>query len=124
MNTLLEPQYDYEHIGTFTRPVIDEAWIADQQEPVVPYHILMQNEVDALREEVKSLRSQLLFPNSEPKFLGFPVRHYNDSEDDLHRTTWEAFVCGQWHVILSGPRWSKEEAMDSIVRILKKEAGL
>ena len=123
MNTLLEPQCDYEHIGTFTRPVIDEAWIANQ-EPVVPYHILMQNEVDALRDEVRTLRSQLLFPNSEPKFLGFPLRSHDASDDDCLRTSWEAFILGEWREIVTcALRFDKKEAVESICNILKMEAG-
>jgi hypothetical protein len=119
LNTEVTGMWDSSTIGAPQRDMIDEPW---QDEPVVPYHVLLQNEIEALRDEVKNLRSQLLFPNSEPKFLGFPVRHYNDSEDDLHRTTWEAFVCGQWRAILSGPRWSKEEACEAICNILRQEA--
>lgn len=128
MNTpLIEP--DYEPIGSFTRPVIDEAWINEQAEQAVeqfaPYHVMLQNEIEALRNEVQTLRSQLLFPNNEPKFLGFPIRQYDASDDDCRRTTYEAYILGEWHeVVTCGLRWDKKEAFDSIVKILKRKAEL
>ena len=125
MNTTLAVIEDYEPIGTITRPVLDEAWLKENTEPFVPYHAMLQNEIEALREEVKELRSQLLFPNNEPKFLGFPLRSHDASDDDCRRTSWEAFILGEWREIVTcGLRFSKEEAFKSIVSILKKEAGL
>lgn len=129
MNTPLAVIEDYEPIGTITRPSIDEAWINEQAEQsveqFVPYHAMLQNEIEALREEVKELRSQLLFPNNEPKFLGFPIRHHDDSDDDCLRTTYEAYILGQWReVVTCGLRFDKKEAVESICNILKMEAGV
>lgn len=125
MNTPLAVIEDYEPIGTITRPVIDEAWIKENTEPFVPYHAMLQNEIEALREEVKTLRSQLLFPNNEPKFLGFPIRHHDASDDDCLRTTYEAYILGQWReVVTCGLRFDKKEAVESICNILKMEAGV
>ena len=125
MNTPLIEQ-DYEPIGSFTRPVIDEEWIKGQgDEQIIPYHVMLQNEIEELRNEVQTLRSQLLFPNNEPKFLGFPIRQYDASDDDCRRTTYEAYILGEWHEIVTcGLRWDKKEAFDSIVKILKRKAEL
>jgi hypothetical protein len=122
LNTEVTGMWDSSTIGAPRRDMIDEPW---QDEPVVPYHVLLQNEIEALRDEVKNLRSQLLFPNSEPKFLGFPIRQYNASDDDCCRTTYEAYILGEWHeVVTCGLRWDKKEAFDSLVKILKGKAGL
>ena len=122
MNTLttLTTECDLERNG-FTRAA-DEPWV---DEPIVPYHVMLQSEIDGLRTEVDSLRSQLLFPNNEPKFLGFPIRQYDASDDDCRRTTYEAYICGEWHeVVTCGLRWDKKEAFESIVKILKRKADL
>ena len=122
MNTPNEmiAECDFERTG-FTR-AIDEPWTGEQ---VAPYHVMLQNEIEALRHEVQSLRSQLLFPNNEPKFLGFPIRQYDASDDDCYRTTYKAFILGEWHeVVTCGLRWDKKEAFDSIVKILKRKAEL
>ncbi len=120
LNTEVTGMWDSSTIGAPQRDMIDQPW---QDEPVVPYHVLLQNEIEALRDEVKNLRSQLLFPNSEPKFLGFPVRHYDASEEDCKRTTYECFILGQWReVVTTALRWDSEEAVDSICNILRREA--
>jgi len=111
---------DLERTG-FSRAA-DEPWTSEQ---TVPYHVMLQNEIEALRNEVQTLRSQLLFPNNEPKFLGFPIRQYDASDDDCRRTTYEAYILGEWHEIVTcGLRWDKKEAFDSIVKILKRKAEL
>ena len=122
MNTpnTMTAECDFERIG-FSRAA-DEPWV---DEPAIPYHVMLQNEIEALRNEVQTLRSQLLFPNNEPKFLGFPIRQYDASDDDCYRTTYEAFILGEWHEIVTcGLRWDKKEAFDSIVKILKRKAEL
>jgi len=122
MNTPNEmiAECDFERTG-FTRAT-DEPWTGEQ---IVPYHVMLQNEIEALRHEVQTLRSQLLFPNNEPKFLGFPIRQYDASDDDCRRTTYEAYILGEWHeVVTCGLRWDKKEAFESIVKILKRKAEL
>lgn len=100
------------------RRMPDEPWHSEQ---AVPYHVMLQNEIDALRDEVKKLRIKLLYVTAEPKFLGFRVRHYDASDDDCQRTTYEAHINGQWQEIVTcGLRWDEDEALESVYRILKK----
>jgi len=55
------------------------------------------------------------------EFMGFPLRCVPHHQDDCARWDYEVEIDGKWHsVIDEGLRWNREEALESLVQILKK----
>ena len=55
------------------------------------------------------------------EFMGFPLRCVPHHQDDCARWDYEVEIDGKWHsVIEEGLRWNREEALEALVRILKK----
>ena len=104
----------------------------------VNHSLIAQSEIDALRGEVQSLRYNLMLaqgevarlkdmvgnPNELPKFLGFPFRYYDDSEEDCKRLTYQVFYCGSWRDINTCTlSFNHKEAVEEIINMIKREAA-
>lgn len=106
----------------------------DEPDLVHPGLLAMQ-EIDSLREELRHERCKRLLAEGEVArmkfeeinpasntFLGWPLRCYDSSDDDCLRTSWEVKIEGVWHEIITcGLRFDKEEAIKSIIQILKSK---
>ena len=104
----------------------------------VNYSLLAQCEIDALRSEVQSLRYDLMLargevarlndmvdnPNGLMKFLGFPFRYVDESDDDCRRLTYQIFYCGSWRdVNTCSLSFNREEAISEIIKMIHREGA-
>jgi hypothetical protein len=56
------------------------------------------------------------------EFMGYPLRCVPAHQDDCERWDYEVEIDGTWYdVIPGGLRWNREEALDSLVKILKNK---
>lgn len=126
-----------EYIGDFSiRSIARSEDVPNELE--VNHSLLAQYEIDALRDEVRSLRYNLSLKNGEclrlkdmidnpqelPKFLGFPFRYYDESDEDCRRLTYQIYYCGQWRDINSySLSFDKDMAVESIIKLIREEAA-
>lgn len=104
----------------------------------VNYSLLAQCEIDALRSEVQSLRYDLMLARGEAatlkdvvddlstfeRFLGFPFRYIDESEEDCARLTYQVFYCGSWRdVNTCSMSFNRDKAIDAIIKMIKLEAA-
>lgn len=58
------------------------------------------------------------------EFMGYPLRCTPAHEDDCERWDYEVEINGEWRTLIpSGLRWNREEALESLVNILKEKNG-
>jgi hypothetical protein len=124
-----------EYVGDMSIRYIRRA----EDEPLqINNSLLAQCEIDALRSEVQSLRYDLMLargevarlkdmvdnPSGLMKFLGFPFRYVDESDDDCRRLTYQVFYCGNWRdVNTCSLSFNRDEAIDEIIKMIKREAG-
>jgi len=137
-DSLMNTQYYIEPEVIMTMPDTNEMSVgystraADEPDLAHPSLLALQ-EIDSLREELRHERYRRLLAEgevarmkfeevrpSDQYFLGFPIRNYDNSDDDCQRTTWEVKIEGMWHeVITCGLRFDRKEAIESLCQILK-----
>jgi hypothetical protein len=124
-----------EYVGDFT---IRSVARAEDISLEINHSLLAQCEVDSLRAEIRSLvynlslaqgeiarlRDMVENPNGYEKFLGFPFRYMDESDDDCRRFTYQIFYCGYWRDVNSySLSFNKEEAIAEIIKMIKREAA-
>jgi hypothetical protein len=76
------------------------------------------------RGEVARLKDMVDNPSGLMKFLGFPFRYVDESDDDCRRLTYQVFYCGNWRdVNTCSLSFNRDEAIDEIIKMIKREAG-
>ena len=124
-----------EYVGDFT---IRSVARAEDTSPEINHSLLAQCEVDSLRAEIRSLvynlslaqgeiarlRDMVENPNGYSKFLGFPFRYVDESDDDCRRFTYQIFYCGHWRDVgICSLSFNREEAIAEIIKMIYREGA-
>ena len=124
-----------EYVGDFTVRSVARS----EDVPLeVDRSLLAQCEMDSLRAEVRSLvynlslaqgeiarlRDMVENPNGYSKFLGFPFRYLDESDDDCRRYTYQVFYCGHWRDVgTCSLSFNREEAIAEIIKMIHREGA-
>ena len=124
-----------EYVGDFTVRSVARS----EDVPLeVNHSLLAQCEMDSLRAEVRSLvynlslaqgeiarlRDMVENPNKYSKFLGFPFRYLDESDDDCRRYTYQVFYCGHWRDVgICSLSFNREEAIAEIIKMIHREGA-